>query len=379
MEHVVDISVAAVAWAVAVVKSGHARRSRHDAVVARSWVFVFLFALSMTFQINAVYLSFDRAVGVPNLAWLINYVLFAGAIYFAAAACLAAEKAPVPRWLPLLTAATLLTLLFIFPTAIATLPEEADHTTPQAGLELIFMLTLYGYAAIVGIIPLRTFFRFYRLETTLAARLRTGAFLLGVALAVLFFAASMLTVALHFWRPAFSFQSQTTFLVRALMGSAGLMWAMGFLPQRAFVTLARPFEFVQKLLALWALRRVQAQLDRLCPSVGRDPLTPWSFWRHLDFHLYRSVIGILDGKRMLAAYLESAPDGSGAGLASHQNGAAGGQTAVAGWDTATRRKATALHRAIARVDDTQAYPELVQQYKEIGKQWRAARRKEATE
>lgn len=378
MEHVIDFSVAMVAWVVAVVKSRHAWYGRHDPVVARSWIFVFLFALCMTFQVDVIYLSFDRMVGAPNLAWLIAYGFFIGAIYFAASACLAALKAPVPWWLPPLTLATLLTILLIFPTAIATIPEQADHTTPQSGLELIFMMTLYVYAVVTGTIPLRTFAHFYGLETTVAARLRTGTFLLGVTLAVSFFAMAIVTGVLKFWRPTLPFLPQATLLVRMLMGSAGLMWALGFLPQRVFVTLARPLGFGQKLAALRELRHVQAQLDQLCPSVGRDPLTYWTFWRHLDFHLYRSVIGILDGKRMLAAYLEGMGNEKGIAFTPDQNeGAAIGRTAETRWDAATRRRAMALHGVIAGVDDNKAYPELVKRYRQIGKAWRTARREAA--
>jgi len=307
MQAIIDISIAAVAWAVTVFKFNAVHREwrgDRDRRVLSSWAFALFFSLCMTFQVDAVYVTVDTLVGVNNLSWLLAYLCLILAIYFVCTGCCIAMKVDPPRWALPYLAVTAGLLVIIFPFGVATTPEWADHTVPRSVPEFLFMELLYTYAIIMGVIPALAFARFQRNEGTLPTRLRTSVILLAAILAITFFVVKVVASLLGLLVPSLPLVLYLMGLSRLLMAASGLLWTLTFAPNRLYLALARPFMFHEKVLALRDLRSLQARLNHLCPPVVPDQPTWWDQLRSLDFYIYQTVIGILDGRKMLASRLE---------------------------------------------------------------------------
>ena len=390
MQTTLDIAVATLAWVVTILKFHAVRRNgrwAQDERVLRSWAFVLFFALGMTFQVDAVYFAVDTLTGVNNLSWLFAYVFVALAIYFVSTASCMAMKVRQPRWMLPYLMVTLCLFALIFSLGITTSPDWAEHTIPRNLFDLLFMELMYLYAIVLGTIPALAFARFTRSEGTLPTRIRTGVTLAAVILALAFFVAKVVLSLLGFLHPSLPFVRFLSVLAMALMGAAGLVWSLVFAPNRLYLTLAGPFTFCQKVLTLRDLRRLQTRLNRLCPPVAPEQAGWWDHLRNLDFHIYRAVIGILDGKKMLADQLQAL----GAGLASAgpmeqpglqialPTGLRPGSIQASGhrfrwpvtfarqWDERATEEAIRLHRALQSAPEPEDFQCLVAVYRNIGR------------
>ena len=308
MQTGIDVSVAVLAWAVTFYKFNavwkDSRRTR-DWRVLGSWAFALFFALCMTFQVDAVYFTIDTFVGVNNLSWLLAYLCLVLAICFVCVGCCTAIRIEQPRWMLPYLVVTAALLVAIFSLDIATAPEWADHDIPRTVAELLFMELLYIYGSVMGMIPALVFTQIRRNEGTLSTRLRVSVILLAIVLAIIFFLVKIAMSFLGFLYPSRPLVFHLLDLARLLMAASGLLWVLVFVPNGFYLAVARPFMFREKILALRDLRYLQVRLNRLCPPVVPDRATCWDRLRNLDFYIYRAVIGILDGKKMLAAHLNA--------------------------------------------------------------------------
>lgn len=424
----VDGVVAAVAWAVTVWKVPAVWRNRaRDERVLRVWAFALFFALGLTFEVDAVYFAVDAFAGVNNLAWLAIYVCVALGFYFFATTCFITMKVPPPRWLRPYLLVTLGLFAVIFPIGVAGGPEWPAHDIPRGLFDLAFMETLYIFAGVLCLMPALSFIRFIQSEEILPTRIRTGMTLLAVTLVFILLVVKVVVVLTGFLDPASPLVPFLATLSKALLGAAGLIWGLTFASQRFYLALARPFTFLQNVLTLRDLRRLQARLNRLCPPVAPDPAGWWGRLRNLDFHIYRTVIGILDGRKTLADYLEiPEPEGVGvvdlsaglparnaqAGLPSHRqayslpaarrsrHGAQAGRlqpqalsrldgSSSSGpyreivfsessgvlprsdsspdWDAGAKAEAVRLHRALQAVPESRDFEDLVTAYRDVGR------------
>jgi len=373
MQTGVDVVITIVAWAVTIWKMPVVLRNRrwaHDERVLRSWAFALFFALSITFQVDVVYLAVDAFTGVNNLSWLAAYVCLALAIYFVSTACCMAMRVRQPGWILPYLVVTLGLFAAIFPLGVATIPEWTEHTAPRSGCDLLFMQFMYVYAIVLGAIPALAFARFTRHEGAFPTRIRTGVTLLAVILALVYFLTKCVVSLLAFFYPSSSLVSYLATLAMVLTGASGLLWSLVFAPNRLYLSLARPFTFCEKVLTLKDLKQLQARLNRLCPPVAPGQATWWERLKNLDFYIYRAVIGILDGKKMLADYLEvlEAEQGSGDALSlSKGHRLCRPETFAHRWDGRAIEEAIRLHQALQGAPEPQDFQRLVAVYRDIGR------------
>lgn len=325
------------------------------------WSFAFFFAVGLTFMIWPVYLAFNRLVGLPNLGWLLSYISFLIAVYMSSKACYLLLKQPPPRLL--LGALVIITavLTALYATTIVFLPEKVDHTIPEQPAEMLFMIIIYLYVAVFCLFPFKTFVQLFVNEKVLPAKIRwyvgAGSSLVATAVMV---AKTVLTIV-AFNAPQASILLGLQQLIGIGIVVVGFLMPMGFFPNSYYQAIARPFEFVGKLIALFELRALQRRLNNICPPIIEDVVAWSQMAKDLDFHLYRVLIGILDAKQTLAGYAKTtnnwafAPDAA----TSQPWGRA------YRWDGQKLRQAQLVYGILQKINDETEFMQLVDAYRKI--------------
>ena len=348
MKTILDLTLAGTAWTLTLLKLPALRRQSDDRRLLALWLAFLCFSLTMTFQADAVYFALDRLVGVHNLAWLLSYLSLALAIYFLSVSCCRAMQVSPPRWMPvcLVTAAAL--LVGLFPFGAAATQARTDHAVPRNGPELAFVAVLYSYGIAMSLAPAWVLIPAIHRKDALHVRLRTFVAALAAVAIVSLLAAKLAVAVLGFsglLAPSPAYRLLT--LSRLLLATAGLFPCLSLAPDRLYLALAQPLEFAAKMRTLRHLERLRSRLDRFCPRVASTPVHRWQRLANPDLYLYRSVIGILDGRKMLGAWLES------------EKGAA--------WDERSRQEAATLYQALQKAAVHQDYDGLVVAYGKLGK------------
>jgi hypothetical protein len=379
LDIVVAVTVALVGWVVCLNRLGMVwRKGRRttDWRVVSSWLFMLMFALCVTFQVVPLSVALNGLAGVPNLSWLLAYVSLAVALYFAVSFACATAKIHDPRWLRPALVIVLAILAVIFGLGIATSPEWPNHNVPRSASDLVFMQTLYVYALATCLVFTLIFGRLVRDERTVPTRLRIATTVIAGSTASAFFLVKIVFAGLGYIHPSWPALPLLEHLYTVLMGLSGLVWALGFLPHRAYLTLARPFLFIDKVLALWDLREVQGRIDRLCPPLAPHT-TPkgvlqraWATWRNLDYHLYRTLIHILDGKQTLTASLRTVDDEKSQAASYLRLRVGLRDTSVLRNSDSTLEEGRWLQSILREVADGVEYLELVMAYRKVGRHLR---------
>lgn len=333
----------------------------------QTWGFVAFFGGAVTAQIEPIYMAIGHIFGVNNLAWLMSYCLGATSTYLIINALHSGLKIKEePIIIRRILYGTLLVLLLVFP-AIAHLPNTSDHTTPTTTAEIVFMLALYLYGGYTCLSISHTFFKLQQQDSVLYCRLRWLIIVAAGFFGSVFFTTRILYITIVFLQPALAFHPVVAgiqLLSRIALFSC-LEWVFFFLPTPVFQRLARPVETADKLLALQELNAVQKRVTALCSPVA--PVILNQSWQeklqNLDFHLFRAVIVILDGKKVLADYFA---DEAETVALSNISGTACRSTQLT-WDNMRARR---LYQILSTVPDNTGYHDLVAAYRQVGRLYR---------
>jgi len=313
MQTLLDILAAAVTWVVVIAKLGAVqRRWTADRLVFDSWAFIFFFAVGLTFQIDAVYVSLDAWTGVPNLSWLLFAIAIALALYFASSFGYSLLKAPNPKWMPisLLVASSL--FVIIFPIGIANSPEWpcTAHNIPRTVFDWAFLGTECAYGIGMGLFAATAFVRNHRAEQNTLLRLRWGVLFAAAVSGITLYLSKAILITFGYLVPSAPSLVGLERLVVSARWATCLIWPLSILSNKTWLALLKPFSWVNKQVTLKRLSKTKSELKRalhsLWPSVATIDHNP-TLWQRLsnpDFHIYRSVISILDSGRLLNLCLE---------------------------------------------------------------------------
>jgi hypothetical protein len=348
MKTLLDLTLAGTAWVLTLLKLRALRRNGHDRRLLALWLSFLCFSLTMTFQADPVYFALDRLVRVHNLAWLLSYLSLALAIYFLCVSCCRAMQVHPPRWMPVCLFAAAALLVGLFPFGAATAPARNDHSIPQNGIELAFMAVLYTYGIAMSIVPAWVLIPAARRKDALHVRLRTFVAAMAAVAIVSLLAAKLVVAVLGFSELLAPSPSQHLItLPRLLLATAGLFPCLSLAPNRFYLALAEPLVFGAKMRRLHCLERLRSRLDRFCPRLAQAPVHRWQRLTNPDLYLYQALIGILDARKMLGAWLAGERDTD--------------------WDEPSREEAAALYGALRSVACSQDYDGLVAAYATLGK------------
>jgi hypothetical protein len=280
-------------------------RKRQDDRSIRVWFFGFFASLFALFELDEVYLTVDGWMGVDNVSWLLAYLCLATAAYAFCSFC----TDRLPHWAFPGLVATAVLLVAIFPFGPGDAPELSNHFVPHNVGEIVFTAVVYGYvSAAVSLISFGSFMAVYRRsQGRLLARVRT-LFAMGAATAtVAFYAFRFVVFSLSYFVPAMHWFAMFPAgdVYRGVTAVAAILWCVCLgTSDHVHLTLARPVRHGDKLLKLRRLSLLRARVERFVHSSRLLPGT--ASWldrlRDPDGHIYRTLIGILDGRRVLIAW-----------------------------------------------------------------------------
>ncbi|MEN4098927.1 MAG: hypothetical protein ROW52_03315, partial [Anaerolineaceae bacterium] len=90
------------------------------------------------------------------------------------------------------------------------------------------------------------------------------------------------------------------------------------------------------------------RLERLCPPVGMEMSRPdfREYFRRSDYYLYRAMVHILDGKTLIADYLDDT---------------------ITRWDAPSYLEATRVNTILREIKADEEYPEMIAAYRQASR------------
>jgi len=349
-----DLLMAGVAWLIVVLKMRNIRQSGRwttDRLALSVWAFGLFFAISMTFQIEPLFTWFDK-VTFNNLSWFLSYSTLAIAICVIVTAMLNSllvMQAHDPRSLQRLKYFLVCALIIsgiLYIGSVSRLPENIGRDTPASFTELLFMETMYLYGVCLCLFSVSVFFRHTKIEEIVSTRIRTLAMLTVSFLALLAFSDKVLITILEYIHPGL----YTHLLLRIyniILLSGGLVWLSVFLPNRLYMFLARPWITFGDWLIYRDLKILPVRLDRIYPCAKTPDISIWEFIRNPHYHLYRTLVNILDCRAMLSDLL------------TRENI----NPSVSGWDTNKRQQAELFNQGLQAIQIEDDFWDMVRAYR----------------
>lgn len=278
------------------------KRWTSDPYTLNNWLFGVFISFCATFQINSFGHWFD-AHTLSNLSWLMAYITLALAIYFSTSAVLISNNRLLQKitWLKVFMGLTVLALVLLYSQTIVYLPENRLRHIPNNLGEFFFMLTIYTYAAVVDIVLIYAINQRYQAETAPLGRAR-GLFLVIGTILTLFFFLIKIILVLGFFIPHFR-AAGLPLLALALIPTVSLLIGATFLPNPIYLWVAKPLTCIMHWRSLLDLRILLKPITELCTTVHESRPSLVDFLRNPEYHVYNTLIGILDGKALLLGML----------------------------------------------------------------------------
>jgi len=295
-------------WAGSLLRLPAARRSAPQRTLCLSLA---AFAAALTLNLPAVYVAFDRAVGVPNLADLGEHLCgvwgVAGILRLARQVTATALVGRARHELTVPGLATVaLTVLFI----LAPTPIEAPSFTTAYGhlpeITAYWMVTI-AYFGITLAALARLSIRYARRARRLSLRIGLQVLGAGVALGVAYSLSKLAELVAAQLPQAGAAQHVAATAGHILLGAGALTMSVGLLIPTLGPRLGAVERAARSYVVLRRLRPLWERLWRANPDILLDP--PPARWRdllafrQLESRLYRRVIEIEDGLLAVRPYV----------------------------------------------------------------------------
>lgn len=368
MDHLILIQdrlsaiVAASAWLLTLYWLALVIRLRNRFVLL-GFSYFLVFAIGMTFEVSVVFYWFDAFTGVQNLSWLIAWIGITISAYLITCTFYMVREKQIPLWLHLIMAMVLAIYFFAFWTEIRFATERPAHVVPRNLHEFVFMQALFMFVGFLFVITSRNIGHIYQNEEALIAKVGWGRLWVMTVVAMCFFGSRVVLTFWAFWQPVSNSIKHLYGLSIFFFVLPAFIIPILHLPNRITLHLAKPFLLVDKWWTLRRLMLLQSRINEFCSPIVLPQVGWREAFRAPDFHIYRSLIGILDGKSMLEAYLASlellpGPPNTWPIYRFQDN--------PQQWDEQTRNRALALFARLQPVSDEMEIPDLALAYRRVG-------------
>lgn len=300
----VELSICIVAWTLTMsrMKTIHWQGIGKDGGIAlHVWLMMVCFSITSVFLIKRFSDLFD-AHTLNNLDRLIAYSSLLTGLTFGAMAAIEVVGKPsdraIGRWLWGILFAVIVTLVVVYSLFLSRLPN-INSFVPQSLPEVLFMVITFALGILLSATVSRVYLTYLPSETAPIMRIRsiliaaTGIVVCG------YFSVKIIIAGGYFW-PALASQGliNSSWL---FMLSTVLLYFLFLLSNKMYAPLVVISRNVQRWRTFQDLRYLREGLLRLFPEIVLPVREPsfWDFMLNPEYHLYRAVITIMDGKTML--------------------------------------------------------------------------------
>lgn len=332
---------------------------RRNNVIIRTWLFcIFIFATAIVAQ-DESYVVMSRITGINNISWLLVYLFTSLAIYMISGGLDIILYEKTSKWSHIFIGVELVLLFTLFFTGISSSPLAIYHESAADLHELLFMEVAYAYITVMCVYAVYQFSQLIESGREFTTRVRWSVSAVSPIFASLFFAGRLIYVPLVYIYPSLEHEAIHAFIGNTFV-VASVTWPIFYLPNRLFELLGKPILFLNDLMTFYDLNYLQREMDKICPRIVQDQETWLKKLAQLDMHIYRSIIGILDGKQVLGSYINQQPEPELILIGNNRllNGRYTPQTQHP------------IYTALNQADDTADYPQLIEQYRAIAKAYR---------
>ena len=257
--------------------------------------------LGMTLFLTPVYVAVDRWAGLNNLSWLLAYLLLMLPIYLVGVQVSAGFPRRGPLIRRLLKAGNLTTtvvLVVLYVGWIQPSPEWPQRTARTLP-DLLFITFFFATVSALPLLTLGLIRDSFRRRGALALRLRMSISAVAMVASLVCFGHKILAAVAAYALPDSPLGGQLDQVAWAALGMTAVAWMVSMLPRRFFLIVVGPVLYLDTLHSLVHLRRLYARVTALIPPVVDYAPTWGELVRQPDFHRYRLVIGVLDGRKMI--------------------------------------------------------------------------------
>jgi hypothetical protein len=309
MNAAIEISLSVLAWLITLFQVRSVLLNRvwkTDPIAFQVWMASLFFALTMTFLITPLSVQINRLI-FPNFTRFLAYSSVSMTLYLTASSFLVTfptvqNKRQVKYLKPYLIG-TLFLLLVIYVFFVSRTPEWIEQPVPATAAEMAFKLVLFTFATVFCAIMAIACYRYLSQEKVMVTKYRIITIILTASGGGAFFFTKTILTLGYLWQPLGA--RWIYILSMLLMVGTAILWGGSFLHSNVYARILAISRGVRYWLTYQDLAALVENLERLCPSVGMSMSKPnfWEFVRNSDYHLYRVIVHILDGKTLIADFL----------------------------------------------------------------------------
>jgi hypothetical protein len=358
MSPAIEISLCVLAWLIALNRGRKALLNqtwKHDQTAFLIGKASLFFALTMTFLVMPLSDAVNRLTW-PNFSRLLAYSFVTVTLFLTTSSSLITF--PIPQKLRhrsilkpyLLVTLGLLLISYIF--FVSRTPEWVEQPIPATAGEMFFKLVMFTHAIVLCSIIALACAHYVSREKVAVTKYRIATIsLTAVCGGAFFFTKSVLALG-YLWHPLGNEWIHS--LSKLLMVATAILWGGSFIHSKTYARVLAYFRGIRYWTAFQDLVYLVDRLEHLCPPVGMEMSRPdfWEYLRRSDYYLYRAMVHILDGKTLIADYLDDTIPVN---------------KLLARWKTDSYLEATRVNTILREIKADEEYPEMISAYRQASR------------
>ena len=310
MNPAIEISLCALAWLITLIRIRTVLFNRvwkTDPIAFRVWVATLFFAITMSFLITPLSVVINHLT-YPNFSRLLAYSSVSMTLYLTASSFLVTfptvQNQRQIRLLKPYLISPLSLLFFIYIFFVSRTPEWNEQPIPGSAAEMAFKLVMFTFATMLCMVMAVACYRYLDQEKVTVTKYRIITIILTAAGGAAFFLTKTVLSLGYLWKPLGA--NWIHLLSKLLEIGTAVFWGGSFLHSSVYARVLAYLRGLRYWFAYQDLVFLIENLEHLCPPIGLSMSKPgfWQFVRNSDYHLYRAIVHILDGKTMITDFLD---------------------------------------------------------------------------
>ena len=217
---------------------------------------------------------------------------------------------------------------------------------------MTFKLVMFTHAIILCSIIAMACIHYVTLERVVVTKYRIATISLTAIFGGAFFITKSILALGYLWHPLGAEWIHS--LSKLLMVATAMLWGASFIHSKMYASGLAYFRGIRYWPAFQDLVYLVDRLEHLCPPVGMEMSRPnfREFLHRSDYYLYRAMVHILDGKTLIADYLDDTIPVD---------------KLRARWNQVSYLEATRVNTILREIKADEEYPEMISAYRQASR------------